>query len=342
MRRFFLKGLFFLVVLSLMLNFLGTFADNNAPLEDWRVEYQEIQSELRDRNDLIEGIALGNSHAAAIDFSVLGIEGQNIVLAAADLFEIEKIVVSLDEKLPRLSTAFVTISLYSFSRDNAKFNALRPRRIRFYSIVPGWSLIEGDFLNFLLGKTDAFTHILSVVRSDNWQGVWSKLFTPSPYANPAPYNGIRSSSVWGICSHYTAEQLDTHALEIAGRNVSSSMQMAYAHPDLEQDSLLALARTIERLQSRGVRVILYTPAYYEKYNLYFANGGSSIVEKMRQAIGKLQQAYGVEYYDFADDPELSTHPELFYNSDHLSECGSRALTTELLKKLNQNNTLGNK
>jgi len=337
--KFFLKSLFFITALSLILNPLGTLADSVAPLEDWRFEYQQKDANLRAKNELIEAITLGNSHSDSIDYSVLGIEGQSLAYAAADLFEIEKSVVSLDDKLPNLNIAFITISYYSFSRDNAKFESLRSRRVRFYSMVPIWSPIRGDFSNFLMGKLEAYTHIMSVVRSDSWKGVWLGLLANTPPTNPFPYDGVHTTSVWGECSHYTAEQLDAHAWEITGRNVSSSIQMAGAHPGLEQDSFDALARTIERLQSRGVRVILYTPAYHEKYNTYFAEGGSYMIEHMRLAVGNLQQTYGVEYYDFSDDPELTIYPELFYNSDHLSECGHKVISAKLLERIGEKSPL---
>jgi hypothetical protein len=47
----------------------------------------------------------------------------------------------------------------------------------------------------------------------------------------------------------------------------------------------------------------------------------------------LQQAFGVEYYDFSHDPELTSHPELFYNSDHLNECGYQAMSAKLLEQM---------
>jgi hypothetical protein len=309
-------------------------------LEDWRVEHQQKLIDLRARNDRIEAITLGNSHSDSIDYSVLGIEGQSLAFAAADLFEIEKYVVFLDNKLPNLKTAFITISYYSFSRDNATFESLRSRRIGFYSMVPVWTPIQGDLFNFLLGRLESYTHVMSVIRSDSWQGVWLGLLTPTLQTDPFHYDGIHTTSVWGECFHYTAEQLDTHAREIAGRNVSSSIQMASAHPGLEQDDFDALARTIERLQSRGVRVILFTPTYHEKYNAYFAEGGSSIISNMRLAVGNIQQTYGVEYYDFSNDPELTTHPELFYNSDHLSECGHKVFSAKLLEAMNEYSNSG--
>ena len=112
------------------------------------------------------------------------------------------------------------------------------------------------------------------------------------------------------------------------------MQMTAVHPGLEQDAFDALARTIERLQSRGIRIVLFTPTYYEKYNEYFMEQGSYMIDDMKQVTDKLQQTYQVEYYNFSDDPEITTHPELFYNSDHLSECGTKVFTEELLDVMN--------
>lgn len=333
MQRFFLKALFFIAVVSLILNRLGTLANSIAPLEDWRVYFHQITTDVKARNDVIEAITLGNSHADSIDYSTLEIEGQSMSLAAADLFEIEKIVLSLDHKLPQLNTAFITISYYSFRWDNAKYPSLQPRRIGFYSMLPLWSPIEGDLPNFAMGKLDTFTHVMSVVRSDNWKQVWPGLIPNGQSIDLYAYDGVQTSSIWGECSHYTEDQLDRHAKEIAGKNVSISMLMAQAHSGLERDSFAALARTIERLQSRGVRVILYTPTYHEKYNSYFAEQGSDIINEMRLAVDKLQQTYAVKYYDFSNDPELMTQPELFYNSDHLGECGHVAMTAKLLQFL---------
>jgi len=340
MLKFFIKALAFLIGTSLIFNALGSLADHVAPLENWRVEYQQRVEKLEARRDQIEAITLGNSHADSIDYSVLGLEGQSLALAAADLFEIEKTVLSMDDELPKLKTAFITLSYYSFSRDNAKFESLRSRRVGFYSLILVWSPIRGDLSNFLMGKLDAYTHIMSVVRSDGWKGVWLGLLPSASPINPFPYDGVHTTSVWGDCFHYTAEQLESHAREIAGRNVSSSMQMAAIHPGLEQDAFDALARTIERLQSRGIRIVLFTPTYYEKYNEYFMEQGSYMIDDMKQLTDKLQQTYQVEYYNFSDDPEITTQPELFYNSDHLSECGHRVFSAKLLEAMESGSIIG--
>lgn len=339
MRSFFLKVLFFIIGISLLLNLLGTLADSKAPLEDWRVYYDENLAGLKARNGEIEAITLGSSHADSIDYSALGMEGQSLALAAADLFEIEKTVSALDNTLPRLNTVFITISYYTFNWDTAADQRLRPRRIGFYSEIPVWSPIQGDWSSFLMGRLDAYTHVLRVVRSDSWKGVWPELLPGAPAGDLFTYDGVRTISAWGECAHYTEEQLIDHASQIAGKNVATSKQMTASHPGLEQDAFAALARTIEHLQSRGIRVVLYTPAYYHQYTTEFSEDGSSILDQMKQAVAQLQETYGVEYYDFSTDPEITTQPELFSNSDHVNECGSRVVSEKLRRRMDENNAM---
>ena len=267
---------------------------------------------------------------------MLGIEGQSLAFAAADLFEVEKYAAYLEDRLPNLKTVFITISYYSFSRDNATFEPFRSRRVGFYSMVPVWSPIQGDLANFWLGRLESYTHVLSVVRSDSWQGVWIKLGNDAPSVDPFPYDGVHTVSAWGKCSHYTAEQLELHAQEIAGRNVSSSSRMASVHTGLGQDTFEALARTIQHFQSNGTRVVLFTPTYYERYTQYFAEDGSAMIDDMKERVNKLQQTYHVEYYDFSNDADIKDQPELFYNSDHLGECGHKVFTAKLLEAIKGN------
>lgn len=336
MRKFFIKSFAFIVGTGLIFNLLGSLADHVAPLDDWREGHQQRVESLMDRRDQIEAITLGNSHSDALDYSVLGIEGQSLAFAAADLFEVEKYAALMADELPNLKTVFIAISYYSFSRDNATFEPFRTRRIRYYSMIPTWSPIEGDISNFVLGRLESFTHVLSVVRSDGWERVWAGLSTDAQATEPFPFDGVETTTAWGTCSHYTAEQLESHAAEIASRNVTSSSEMAAIHMDLEQDSFDTLASTIELLQSRGIRVIFFTPTYYERYNVYFMEQGSFIYEDMIRRMTELQETYRVEYYDFSSNPDIAVHPELFYNSDHLGDCGRRVFTAKLLEAMNFN------
>lgn len=334
MQKFFIKAFAFLIGTSLIFHTLGSLADRVAPLDDWRREHQQRVANLEARSDRIEAITLGNSHSDAIDYSLLGMEGQSLAFAAADIFEVERSAAYMYDRLPNLKTVFIAISYYSFSRDNATFEPFRTRRIRYYSMVPTWTPIQGDTPNFVLGRLESYTQVMSVVRSDSWKGVWTGMISEGPAANSFPFDGVTTRSSWGTCSHYTEEQLDAHARDIANRNVTSSSQMAVAHPGLGQDTFEALARTIENLQAKDIRVILFTPTYHEKYNEYFMERGSTMVEDMRRKIDQLQETYHIEYYDFSADPEITFQPELFYNSDHLGDCGQKVFSAKLLQAMN--------
>lgn len=335
MQKFFAKAFVFLVVTSLIFNLSGTMADKVAPLDDWRIEHQQRLERLQARQDMIEAVTLGNSHSDSVDYSVLGMEGQSLAFAAADLFEIEKYAVYLNGELPHLKTVFIAISYYSFSWDNAAFEPYRTRRIRYYSMVPMWSPIRGDAPDYILGKLESLTHLMSEVRSDNWLGVWQGVAGNPASGAAFEYDGVSTTSRWGICPHYTAEQLEPHSQRTARGNVSDALRMAAVHPGLEQDAYDALSRTIEGLQAKGIRVILFTPTYYERYTEYFLEDGSGILENMQSRIDSLRQTYQVEYYDMSNDPEVRMYPELFYNSDHLGECGKRIFSAKLLQALNR-------
>ena len=337
MKKFFIKTFTLIIGTGLLLSLLGSLADNVAPLETWRAEHQQRVENLKVRRDQIQAVTLGNSHSEAVDYSVLGVEGQSLAFAAADLFEVEKYAALMADELPNLDTVYISISYYSFNRDNATFEPFRTRRVRFYSMVPTWSPIRGDAYLFTLGRLESYTRIMSVVRSDNWQGVWMGLDTKAQSTTkPSEYDGVVTTSTWGTCFHYTAEQLESHAWDIASKNVTSSKQMAAVHQGLNLDAFNAIARTIELLQSKGIRVVLFTPTYHEKYTEYFVENGSIMMKDMHAKIEELQQIHQVEYYDFSNDPEIKDQPELFYNSDHLGECGHKVFTAKLLEAMNNN------
>src|SRR5262245_8527814 len=102
MSKFFIKAFVFVISTSLIFNLLGSLADHVAPLEDWRAEHRQRIVDLEARRNQIEAITLGNSHSSAIDYSVLGIEGQSLAFAAADLFEVERYAAYMNERLPNL------------------------------------------------------------------------------------------------------------------------------------------------------------------------------------------------------------------------------------------------
>ena len=332
-RRLLLKITIFVVGLGLLLNGLGCLSDKIAPVNEWYQGAKQDYVNLILHKDKIQALSVGNSHSGSIDFDTLGIEGQFLTRAGADLFEVERHIASVEDSLPALKTVFIALSYYSFSRDNATLDNLKTVRIELYAALPVWKPVNGDEGNLVLGKLHKVSRLMSVVRPDHWHDIFlnergfSVLFD-----SPTELN-IVSQEQSNPCPYLTPEKQESHAREIAGKNVVSSRAMAASHPGLAEDTFEALGKTIERLRAKGIEVILYTPPYYEAYTSHFMAQGSDITDQMHKVIRSLQEKYQVNYYDFSDDPNLITHPEFFINSDHLNNCGRKVFSEHLLKTL---------
>jgi hypothetical protein len=310
-----------------------------APPDGWVVGESENYASLMNRRNQVQAISLGNSHSDAIDFTVFGLEGQRLARGGADLFEVERYAAAVSGKLPSLQIAFVALSYYSFSRDNSTLDNMRDLRVELYATLPIWLPAKGDGHNFLVGKLQAYSQLMKVVQSGNWYNVIHRIFESAPpedlSQSDPQYTGVRTLTPWGECAHFTVEELNAHGDEIAGKNVTSSRAMAKAHPRLPDDALEALAQTIEHFQAKGVRVILFTPPYYEAYTAHFSDQAADMIDQMRQAASLLQEKYHVEYFDFSNDPDIIRRPELFFNSDHVNNCGRKAFTEHLLRAMSE-------
>lgn len=330
MRQFLLKTAVFVLGLIILLNLLGTFADEIAPIGDEFIYAEQDYRNLLERREQIQAISIGNSHSAAVNFDELGIQGQVLTRAGADLFEVDRYIRSITNRLPGLKTVFISLSYYSFSRDNATMANMKTLRIQLYTMLPVWMPIKGDGNNLVLGKLDRISQLLSVVRSDHWQNIISpETGLANLFDESAELDRVSVEPTQETCTYLTEGEMENHAQEIAGKNVNSTRRMASLHPGLEEDSLEILAKTIEYLQKRDIEVVLYTPPYYEAYTTHFMERGSDIAEHMHQAVAQLQEKYHVEYYDFSAEPDMISIPELFFNSDHVNECGGKAFSARL-------------
>ena len=339
MRCFAFKLAVFVAGMWILLLGVGYVGNKIAPVDDWDLEEQRAYATLLKSKDRIQAISLGNSHSDAIDLTLIGLEGRSLARAAADLFEVERYVASVADKLTALRTVFVTLSFYSFSRDNSKLESLRMRRINLYAMLTEWVPVTNDARNMVLGKMHAYTGLLSVARPDNWRKVLSRPSEVNAAEDLAlegsQSNRISSVTKWGECRHLAQNMLDEHARETARKNVESSRAMAEKHVDLPQDAFKTLAATIERLQDKGVRVILWTPPYYKSYRDDFFRRAPDLIEYMHRASSRLREKYHVEYYDFSADAELISRAELFYNSDHVNDCGRKAVSVRLMHAMRQ-------
>ena len=65
MKRFFIKAVIFLFIGSLIFILLNILADTFNPQSDFRI------TQLLDKRDSINALAVGNSHTCAFDFNML-------------------------------------------------------------------------------------------------------------------------------------------------------------------------------------------------------------------------------------------------------------------------------
>jgi hypothetical protein len=329
MRALLVRSACFLLGFWVLSNSMGSLADRLAPMNVYGRSEADRLNNLLAHKGTVEAIALGNSHSDAIDFDALGLEGQRLARGGTDLFEVELYAQSVAPLLPKLNAVYIAISYFSFAGNNTLSDDTRNLRIELYAMLPTWSALPGETDMLVLGKMHRYFQIMSIVRPDNWYDVFvAGLAGDSEMENSAePLT--KSTTPWGECSHYTAGQLDLIGEDIGYKAAKSHLEILRLDPLVEAHSYAALADTIAMLTNRGIRVVLFTPPYYATYNRRFNETAPEMIQDMHQAVETLQTQYEVEYYNAAAVPEFSAQPELFFNSDHLNECGMRAFAEYL-------------
>jgi hypothetical protein len=339
MRHLLVRSAYFLLGFWVLSNFLGNFADTVAPMNVYGRSEADRLKELIANKATIEAIALGNSHSDAIDFDALGIEGQGLARGGTDLFEVNLYAQSVAPLLPKLKVVYIAISYFSFAGNNMLSEDTRNLRIELYALLPTWTPLPNETETLLLGKLHRYFQTMSIVRPDNWRNVFIAGLAGDSATENSPVPLTKSMTAWGECFHYTANQLDAIGKDIGRKAAQRHLEILDLDPQVQAQSYEALALTVEMLENRGVRVVLFTPPYYTAYNQRFNEIAPEMIQDMHQAIETLQTQFAVAYYDAASVSEFSTQPELFFNSDHLNECGMRAFAEYLHKAMAEANPL---
>jgi hypothetical protein len=334
MKKFLLKSAIFITGFWLCCILMASIADRVSPMNVYAKGEAERLIELMDKKDTLQAISLGNSHGGAIDFRALGLEGEIVARAGTDLLEVKQYAYSIVPKLPALETVFIPVSYFSFSRNNLLADDTRNLRIELYSILPTWAALPGEAEYLILGKIHRYFRIMSVVRPDHWHEVISTALADNSVGGSLQDNWVQSTTPWGVCYHFTQSDLEAIGNEIGTKAANNHLNIVEANPNIREQSYQALADSVEMLQTQGVRVVLFTPPYHISYNNRFYEIAPDMIDSMHKAIESLQNKYNIEYYDASTMEEFSIRPELFYNSDHLNECGARAFSEYLLKEMN--------
>jgi len=264
----------------------------------------------------IEALALGNSHTGALDMAALGFEhGYRFARADGDLFETRYYLEQLLPRLPRAGVVFVPLSYFSFESDNALSVEVELRRAHLYASVGSWRFLEGDFLNLLRGKSQVYFPVLSLVREDNWEGVFYALL-----GQPAEQKGFIEVEA-GDCSSLTPEQMQASVENRVAKYRRLTGEMRRKNPALAEENYANVVAIQQLGLSLGRRVVFFTPPYLQAYSDHYRAQDGETLAAMRALVERLVREEDLEYYDFSQSPHFTHAPELYKDSDHLNACG---------------------
>jgi len=336
MKLFVVKSAMFLAALIVVLNIAGRTADHFAPSDPWEEVSRSSLEDLLEESPTLEAVVIGNSHASAIDFDALGMNGAMSLRPGSDLFETERAVAALTPRMPKLETVFLPVSYASFHLDNAAIVDTRIIRVSVYASLPVWSPVPHDMRNLALGKLQAVARVMSVARPDSWRGVLDGILTGS---NGLETHAEASSSLpsqdGGLCPSLTPEEIAEQSEGRVSTEVERARQMMAEHEGLVDDSRRALQSAITLLTARGVRVVLFTPPYWRGYTELYLQQAPDLMEEMHRTIKALSAETDFEYYDLSAREDLAGRMDFFKDSDHLNDCGREAFSLDLLAEMNR-------
>lgn len=320
----------FLLGAFLLVHALAFIADRYAPDSSTRflqADRQHVANILASA-DHLDALALGSSHTGSLQMPALGYpSGYRYARADGDLFETRYLLEALVPRLARLETVLLPISYFSFSTDNSLSAEVEVRRAHLYASLPSWRFRQGDLEDWLAGLSHAYFPILRLPRSDNWESVFYALLGRPPevkgFVEVAP----------GDCSFLPPAELDASVDNRVDKYMRLTQEMNAGRPELEQEAYAAAAGMVRLLRERGIRVVLFTPPYWQGYSESYAARDPQTVARMAANLQRLQQELGVEYYDFSTDPEFATDPTLFKDSDHLNSCGAERFSAKFRQRL---------
>lgn len=326
-----LPSLIFVLGMILVVHGLAYIADTYAPDGNTRflqVDRQHTRAILANAGR-INALVLGNSHAGSVQMKALGYEnGYRFARADGDMFEVHHFIRSFAPRLTRMDVVFVPVSYFSFLEENSSSQEVDIRRVHMYASLPNWQFLPGDLEPFLVGKSHTYLPIPRLIREDNWEGVFYALFGQEP-----EQKGFIEVAA-GDCSFLSAEEMSASVENRVAKYMRLNQEMSANHPDLAKDVYNVMADTYRYLQSRGVRLIFYTPPYYQEYTEQYMAQDPATVQLMYSSMERMQQELGVEYYDFSKDPEFAQNRELFKDSDHLNSCGAEKFSQKLNQVVN--------
>jgi hypothetical protein len=315
MLRFIARALLFLSILLILAGAASRVSKMYPHQDAVKRHLDRIHMTYR-QADSIEILLLGNSHITyGVDAGMLPGRAQVLGLHWNDVFEVQHQVRVLLPRMPRLHTAIISLSYFSFHWDNAVGDDdyyLGSRRL-FYSEQGLGPWIPGDFDNYVVGKT------FWLSRPDHWYNV---------------VTGLRRGIEWEPVDPplQSWDDLEEDAEMRTERFMRSTATMREARNDLRKATYDATVETIRMLRSHGVAVIFVTPPLHQTYESRVE--ATSIPSEMRGIVQRITNEHNVVWID-GRESGLSESVELYMDSDHLNPAGRARFTRWMLEKLEQ-------
>ena len=322
------RGSVFIIVGMLILHGLAYVARTVAPDGTsyfLRIDQQQFEDVL-DHRDEVEALVVGSSHGDDIDVSTLPQQAYQLSRAWGDFFEADYYLKYLVPRLSALHTVYLPVSYFSFYWDNAAAEKLSVRRAQMYSVVPNWWFIEGDMAQFVRGRGAQIFPVQSILREDNWQGVFYALTNGDDELEPPV--GFED-----ICDYPPPDELAEIAESRALEAINIGQEIRANYSDIRTDAYRAAAEITRYLQARDIRVVFFTPPYYAEFTAEYLRNDPDALELLQTNMLRLQEEFGVEYYDFSADQAYIEDHQLFMDSDHLNSCGRRLFTKQLDERM---------
>ena len=279
-----------------------------------------VHPEITARRALIErsaaditALSLGSSHARAIDFPSMEIEGFHLSRSSGDIHEAAFLLEEMLPRLPALRCVLLPLSPFLLTLDNGAPTTRDRSALRRELYVRTGSLryIDGDLRPFVAGK------LAPVARPDHWRGVINRFRGFPPGGTVEPDGAIPHPDQLRTISR---DSLRVHGAAAARLHHELSMESLSLRPDVRSRSIRALGTVIEQAGERGVHVFLYTPPYHAAYLVALPDDA---MRRERSLGSNLSRRYAhVSYVDYAAHPAFTNEDRYFHNSDHLNRYGA--------------------
>lgn len=289
------------------------------PPRGWDLILLHRMDTVRTAPESIEILAIGNSHAGAIEPETL--ESGSLVLPFPwnDLADMNHQIRTLAPRLPALRVVLITMSYFTFhwSNDVLDDDGLLDSRRKFHAVSPGWRTVEGDVVSLVRGKS------YWIVRPDDWLGV---------------IQGLRGRDMEldDLGEHLEEVQRDSflvaHAEDRVPHTLDQKREMMELDPTLPEENHARLTGIVEYLQEQGVCVVLYTPPFHWRYRELFRAEPS--LSEMNRLTKRIAKEMDIAWLDYSAHP-MADEAQWFVDSDHLNTQGMSLLTHLIMDEVEE-------